>query len=38
MLPKIGPHRQDKVLELAAGNPGLQKIDEQAGTVLYKVQ
>ena len=38
MLPEIGPHRRDEILESAAKNHSLKEIHEDQGAVLYRVQ
>jgi hypothetical protein len=38
MLPKVGMHRNDEILASAAKNPGLRKVYEEAGAVLYRVE
>jgi hypothetical protein len=38
ILPAVGPHRNDEVLKVAAGNTKLEKIHEETGGVVYRVR
>ena len=38
ILPKEGPHNREDVLRSAARNPGLMKIHDEPGAVVYRVQ
>ena len=36
-LPKVGPHRNEEVLDAAARNTRLERIHEESGAILYQV-
>jgi len=38
MLPTVGPHRNEAVLKIAAENPNLERVHEEAGGVVYRVR
>ncbi|MDP9114981.1 MAG: hypothetical protein M3O20_15040, partial [Acidobacteriota bacterium] len=38
LLPKVGLRRNPEVLQIAAADPGLEFLHEEAGGVLYRVR